>query len=170
LLVPLTAGGGGPDDRPKPPEPISVRIVPTSFHEKGGRVIALYKPADHFHVVLTNVSDQPIRLWRDWCSWGYFCLSFELTDQDGRTFQVRKKPRGWDKNFPDPFTIPGGNHMVLDVALDDTWEGVPLPVNRNGQVWKIKAVYEVPADEETAKHKVWTGKVSSPEKTYTVFR
>ena len=53
------------DNRPAEPTqvpPLAVRIVPTSFQEKTGRAIELYRPSQHFHVVVTNVSDESIRL------------------------------------------------------------------------------------------------------------
>ena len=36
---------------------LTVRIVPTSYREKTGRAIELYRPSQHFYVVVTNVSD-----------------------------------------------------------------------------------------------------------------
>ena len=34
---------------------------------------------EHFHVLVTNTSDKPLRLWTDRFSWGYDNLSFEQT-------------------------------------------------------------------------------------------
>ena len=45
---------------------LAVRIVLTAFRERTGRSIE----SDRWHVVITNVSEKPIRLWREWCSWG----------------------------------------------------------------------------------------------------
>jgi hypothetical protein len=66
------------DNRPDEPAQtatLAVRIVPTSYREKTGRAIELRRPSEHFYVVVTNVSGEPIRLWKEWCSWGYFNLS-----------------------------------------------------------------------------------------------
>lgn len=57
---------------PQAPPLLAVRIVSTKHHEKIGRTIELYQPSQHFDVVVTNVSDRPVRLWREWCRWGYF--------------------------------------------------------------------------------------------------
>lgn len=161
LVVPGDAGDGGSRWGPSGP-PISVRIVPTSHREKTGRAIE-----GRFHVVVTNVSTRPIRLWRDWCSWGYFNLSFVGTERDGKTFTVKRKPRGWDKNDPDWAIILPGDHMVLDVVFKDgTWDYDPAPtVGRLWRVW-LRAVFEVPADDQTKEHGVWTGLVTSPDDVY----
>src|SRR5262245_12383625 len=63
----------------------------------GRRPISLGARAEVFHVVITNVSEQPVRLWREWCSWGYFNLRFEA-EVGGRTLLLAKKPRGWTRN------------------------------------------------------------------------
>jgi len=41
-------------DETKPADSLSVRIVPTSFREQGGRSITLWQPSQHFHVIITN--------------------------------------------------------------------------------------------------------------------
>src|SRR5688572_4135471 len=76
---------------------LAVRVVPTSYREEGGRAIELRRPSEHFYVVVTNVSGKPIRLWKEWCSWGYFNLSFQVTDDAGRSVEVRKQDRDWTR-------------------------------------------------------------------------
>lgn len=161
LMLPGDVGDGGERGGPSGP-PISVRIVPTSHREKTGRAIG-----GRFHVVVTNVSPRPIRLWRDWCSWGYFNLSFVGTERDGKAFTVKRKLRGWDKNYPDWMMIAPGDHMVHDVFFQDgTWEYDPAPTV--GRLWRVRlrAEFEVPADDQTKEHGVWTGRVASPDDVY----
>jgi hypothetical protein len=149
--------------------PITVRIVPDRLNERDERTIWLLPPLQHFRVVLTNVTREPVRLWQEWCSWGYFTLSFEATDQSGKTVNVRKKPRGWDRNYPDWTIIPPGDHMVFDVTFDESiWQNAPLPKVRESRVVKLKAIFEIPDDEDAKKAKVWTGRAVSPEYTYTL--
>jgi hypothetical protein len=77
-------GAGLSGDRsaqPPPSAPLAVRIVPTSNTEKLGPGIELYGPEQHFHVVITNASGGPIRLWREWCRWGYFNLAFVVAEE-----------------------------------------------------------------------------------------
>ena len=174
IVLALALAGVSPSKEPTPcgqAEPLSIRIVPTSHRERTGRAIQLYGPGRHFHVVVTNTSRLPVRLWRDWCSWGYFNLSFAATDQAGRSFVVSKKPRGWDKNYPDWDIVPPGDHMVLEVSFDaSTWENDPMPEAGKSRTIKMKAIYEVLQDEESMKHGVWKGRISSPEETYTLYR
>jgi hypothetical protein len=163
LLAGFSAGPG--PDGPRTAAPLSVRIVPSAFREPGPRRIA----AKHFHAVVTNVSEEPVRLWQEWCSWGYFTLSFEVTDQDGRSAVVKKKPRGWDRNTPDWIAIPPGDHLVFDVSFSEPiWEDAPSPEGVKPRPVRMKAVYAIPADPETKKHGVWVGQVASPEEAYEV--
>ena len=150
---------------------LAVRIVPTSFSGTGTRAITLIDPSQHFTVVLTNVGKNPIRLWREWCSWGYFNLSFEAQDQDGTKVTVTKKQREWDKNYPDWMIIPPGDHMVFEVTFDAvTWRTPPTPEPGKQRVVSLRAVYESADTKEARAHEVWSGKVVSPQNIYTLFR
>jgi hypothetical protein len=150
---------------------LAVRIVPTSNREKGGRAIELYRSSQHFYVVVTNVSGESIRLWKEWCSWGYFNLSFQVTDEAGRSVEVRKQDRAWTKNFPDWEIIPPGGHHVREVTFDPTiWEGSPLPEANRHRAVRMRAIYEIRPEGATKEHRVWTGQVSSPEESYELWR
>lgn len=156
---------------PQAPATLAVRIVPSRYHETGGRAIELYQPSQHFDVVVTNVSDRPVRLWREWCSWGYFSLSFVVTGEDGKSVTVSKKPRGWDKNYPDATILPPGDHMVFEVTFDDAiWQNSPLPERGRSRAVKLKAEYAVGGDKDAEKLGVWTGRQSSPEEPFTIWR
>jgi hypothetical protein len=169
VLAILAVGAGA--DEPKTADILAVRIVPTGYHEKTGRAIEVYGPSQHFHVVVTNVSDRPVKLWRDWCSWGYFSLSFVATGEDGKPVTVGKKLREWMKNFPDATIVPPGDHMVFEVALDDdVWKDPPLPERGQSRTVRLRAVYTIRNDQEAEKFGVWTGRVSSPEETYTLWK
>jgi hypothetical protein len=168
----LTLALPGDETAKGPPAPrLAVRIVPSTFREEIGRAIELYQPSRCCYVVITNTSGSPVRLWREWCSWGYFNLSFVVADERGRTATVTKRPRGWDKNFPDWSIVPPGDHMVFAVSFDASiWQGAPLPERGGSRTIKMRAVYEVSADEEAKKRGVWIGRISSPEGVYTFYR
>jgi hypothetical protein len=154
----------------KPAEQLTVRIVPTGLSEAGGRAITLFGSGQHFHVVLTNTGKTPVRLWKEWCSWGYFNLAFQVRSDDGKVTTTKKKPREWGKNFPDSTIIPPGDHMVIDVSFDTSaWQDAPLPPAGQQRTVSMRAVFEITADADTKKHKVWTGRVSSDENRYTIF-
>ncbi|WP_435016226.1 hypothetical protein TA3x_003790 [Tundrisphaera sp. TA3] len=169
VLLILTAGGRAIE--PQASTPLSVRIVPTSYHEKTGRSIVLRQPSDHFAVVITNVSDRPVKLWREWCSNGYFNLSFVATGEDGEPVVVRKKPRGWDKNYPDATIVPPGDHMVLEVTFDEAiWQGLSLPGKNRSRTLKLKAEYSVEGSQQAEEHGVWVGRASSPEESFAIWK
>src|SRR5262249_55914435 len=113
-----------------PVPPISVAIaVPASSAYDGSRVVRTGQKDAHFHVVLTNVSNQPQRIWREDCSWGYSALSFEFKDESGKAFVAERKPRGWRANMPVYWTLAPHEPLVLDVYLTDAavWNGFPQP-------------------------------------------
>ena len=74
-------------------DPWTLRIVPTWSSPERGAIINCATKESYFYVVLTNTSQSDMSVWREWCSWGYFCLSFEITLPDGKTFHVKKRPR-----------------------------------------------------------------------------
>jgi len=150
-------------------EPLAVRIVPTRHDETSGRGIELRVPPNHFQVVVTNVSNQNLRLWREWCSWGYFNLSFEATDQNGRTVTVSKREQGWDKNFPDPILVLPGEHLVYEVSFDeDKWKNSPTVGLKGVKTIKMQAIFEIKPDKHALEKEVWTGRVTSPTNSYTL--
>jgi hypothetical protein len=150
------------------PGPFKVQIVSRKSTGKGPRNIALYEKGDHFHVVVTNVSDNPAKVWKEWCSWGYYNLSLEARDPEGKVATISKRPRGWDKNYPDPMEIAPGEHMVINVNFEPyTWPKSPLSAKSHKATIRLKAVYEIREDRHSKEMGVWTGRVSSPELEYS---
>ncbi len=122
--------------------------------------------ATHFHVVISNVSDKPQKIWREWCSWGYYGLSFVFTDEGGKKWVAKKQPRDWTKNAPDWWTLAPRESLVLDVYFGDseTWRGFPRPENGSRTI-TMQAVFQFEPDDESRKYGVWTGHIASkPEK------
>lgn len=127
---------------------------------------------DHFHVLVKNVSDAPLRLWTDKYSWGYSNLSFELVAADGTVTQIKKKPRGWDKNYPDWLELKPGDTYVLNVNFGaaDIWENAPTAAaGKKPTLVQLRAVYEIAPDEQSTKSAVWTGKLQSAVDTYAIW-
>ena len=150
-------------------EALKITIVPNNRRDKD--MIRLSKHQTHFHVVITNQSDKVQKLWREWCSWGYFTVRFEVVGKDGKIYTIKKNNNKiWTRNFPDETQIPSGEHHVLDIYLNDPaiWSNTPMiranakfPGKQSGETFKIRAVLEVPVDEETKKFGVWTGIIKS---------
>lgn len=127
---------------------------------------------DHFHVLVKNVSDAPLRLWSDRYSWGYSNLSFELIDGDGKVTKIDKKPGAWDKNFPDWLQLQPGDTYVLNVnfAAKDVWANPPAAdAGKKPTLVKLRAVYRIAPDEQSTKHAVWTGELQSAVDTYAIW-
>jgi len=122
-------------------------------------------PAPHFHVLLQNTTAAPKRIFQEWNSWGYYALSFELTNESGETTLVHKGVHGWTKNGPSYWTIAPNDFAIIDVYFADrsTWgDGFWLkPGNPTGRV-KLRAIYQVSPDENSKNLSVWTGKITSP--------
>jgi hypothetical protein len=126
----------------------------------GDRVAGYMSFSDsRFHVVLTNVSNRPQRIWTDGCSWGYSNLSFEISDRDGKTWRVQKKPKPWDKNVPNVWILEPHDQIVFEVepANPEVWEGFPHP--DRSQSFKMQAIFEVKPDRQSKVLGVWTGRV-----------
>jgi hypothetical protein len=99
-------------------------------------------------------------VWREWCSWGYFNLSFTAITADGKEHTVVKDKRGWDKNYPDFEEFLPGETVVRDVYFGaDEWKSFSHGASH---ALKLQAFYKISEDEDTAKHGVWSGSLESP--------
>ena len=98
-------------------------------------------------------------------------MSFEVTDEHGKTWKVRKGAHAWTRNFPDYWTIDPRESLVLDVSYSsDVWEeGFPHSTEEP-RTFTMRAVFEIEPDEEAKKASVWTGRVVSKVGTYTLYR
>ena len=170
LLVTLSTAVLADDSLPESMEPVKVSIAVPVHH--GHRSV---NEGDHFHVLVTNVSGKPIRLWTDRFSWGYDNLSFELIGDDGKVTRIVKKPKEYDKNFPDWLELEAGGSYVLNVDWFSeqgrgVWENVPAAGGKaKPTLVRLRAVYESMPDDESRKLDVWTGKILSPVQTYAIW-
>jgi hypothetical protein len=161
----MLAMGAGKEEK----DPWTLRIVPTRSSAKHGTMIDCASKDSRFYVVLTNTSESDLSVWREWCSWGYFCLSFDITLPDGKTIHVKKTPIPWKKNYPDPFVVKPGDHFVYSVRFDGQWTG--FSKDWKNQTVKIKAMFKIEKeDDQVDRHKVWTGKIESPEIEATLYK
>jgi hypothetical protein len=124
---------------------------------------------NNFYVLLTNVSNKPVRVWQEWCSWGYYNLQFEIVEKNGTKHLVTKKPTGWTRNFPDYVELTPNESVVWGVGLwPSDWNGLSwLPTNELEPV-KVSAIYtSMPGDKEddritgADRMGVWTGRATS---------
>ena len=143
--------------------------LPQNRH--GERALQYSVRNERFHVILTNSSETPKRIWQEWCSWGYYAMSFELTDESGKTWTVKKKPREWDKNYPDYWTLGPHESLVLAVEFADAeiWEGFPRPSGIS-RTFTMRAVFEIQPDQDSKQHAVWTGRAVSKADKYVFYK
>ena len=129
------------------------------------RISMAQKDPDKFYVVLTNISERTQAVWRSGNSWAYKNISFELRISDGRSFVISQAPQAFTRNFPSTSLVEPGEHQVYTIRLDKWWETHPPLPKSDEMPITLKAIYEVHPTPESAKFKVWTGRVES--KTYS---
>ena len=144
----------------------------------GDRNIIYSSTSDHFSVVITNTSNQPQKVWKEWCSWGYFSLWFEVEEEGGRKYEVHKKGRAWFRNYPDTWTIAPCENLVIDVYFgSNDWDNFPLPRDGKPKKVKLTAIFENGYDKEIDKEllklsnyeDIWLGKISSSPSDFFVY-
>lgn len=140
----------------------SVEIVPSSITTEE-KIIKADGNDPHFYVIITNQTDRPLKVWREWNSWGHDSLTFTVQPKEGATFTLAKPPAAWLWNGPDSTIVPAGKSFVLQATIEPSqskhFEGFPEGY-RGGRA-TIQAHFAIKEDEETKKRGVWTGRVSS---------
>lgn len=130
-----------------------------------------------FSVVIGNDSAKPIRIWSERCRQGYYSLTLQVQDETGRTwsmFRDQKHSSNWKNKPSKSITIPPGRSHSWEVAPCSiwgslVWRGVPEP--NSGELFTLRAVFEIKATPEVKQHDVWTGRmVGEPIKAKVVNR
>lgn len=137
----------------------------------GQRTIQVGRQAPRFHVIIENLSERQVNLWREWYSWGYFNLKFQITDEKGVMWIAKKKEKEWEKNFPDFVSVDSRDKMVIDVTFNpDIWENVLPPDTEKSTTVSMIAIYESEDSEEARKRGIWSGRLVSDKREYTLLR
>ena len=137
----------------------------------GQRTIQVGRQTTRFHVIIENSSERQVNLWREWYSWGYFNLKFQITDEKGVTWIARKKEKEWEKNFPDFVSVDPRDKMVIDVTFSpDIWENVLPPDTEQSTTVSMIAIYESEDSEDARKRGIWSGLLVSDKRKYTLLR
>jgi hypothetical protein len=159
------APAAGQDAAPAAAQALTVTIAQPLY--RGARGLSVSGKESHFHVIVSNVSKQPQKVWRNWCSWGYFNLTFKVTDEAGKETILSKIGRAWTKNFPDSWTLEPGDMLDIEVHAAD-WANFPMPAPGKNRTVRLQAVYEINPDPAAAKESVWTGRVASETREYVL--
>jgi hypothetical protein len=130
----------------------------------------------HFHVVITNHSDQPQNLLQEGSSWGWEAMSFELTDEKGNKYLIHRTPAIWKDNAPVHWILKPGEHYVRDICFaqiyqgQNSWTGFPDRLNQGQNLKvKMKAIFEVTIDKGVYDEPLWHGRIESPPVTCRLF-
>lgn len=142
------------------------------WHEPFG-----YRHHDKFHVLLTNVSSKPVRVWQEWCSWGYYCLQIEIVEEDGTKHLLKRRPINFITNGPDYVELQPGGSVVWNVSLDPSvWEDLSwFPKGRMLSA-KVRAIFTVEESKDEQDNRdlgvnrmgVWTGQAVSEFYDFTL--
>jgi cytohesin len=146
-------------------------IVPTK--DKSGASVIEHHGV--FSVVFSNRSAKPIRLWSEYCQFGYETLSFRVEDGNGqsaRMYKVARCPSDWKNQPPQTVTIPPGRTFSWKVVPSGIWgerEWKGVPELNTGKTTRLTAIFEIKPTEAAQQHGVWTGRVTSaPVETFVV--
>ena len=120
-----------------------------------------------YEAVVTNLTAGPIRVWRDWCSWGYYNLSLEFRSGE-RTWLSTKKARGWDRNHPDEAELAAGESIVFKVVLNEDWQDLPSWDEFIGEMLEMRILYAIAEDMQSQEKGVWVGSLATAWQTYEV--
>jgi len=137
----------------------------------GQRTIQVGRQATRFNVIIENLSEHRVNLWREWCSWGYFNLRFQFTDEKGIMWIAKKKEKDWEKNFPDFVSVDPRDKLVIDVTFNpDIWKNILPPDAGRSRTVSIVAIYESEDSDDAKKRGVWSGHLVSDKREYTLVR
>jgi hypothetical protein len=125
-------------------------------------------PSRHYHVVISNRSNQLVRLWDDHCSQGEFNLAFEVREGDGPKF-IRRRGQEWAKNIPIALELQPGEHFVSECSFDPAkwelpWEDSVIGTRRV----RMRAIYRIEPSEIAGIKGVWTGEAMSRYDDYVI--
>lgn len=126
--------------------------------------------ANHFHVVLYNLSGSAQRVWAPWSEAATSCLSFELTTAAGKRSTITRKGVFRVSHKLSEFTVLQPHEsFVLDVDYQDrgVWEGFPDGTDLSPVT--MRAVYAIPDGPAAARNKLWTGSVLSEPVTVVFY-
>jgi len=147
-------------------------------NESGDRWI-VYKGSDDdfrqsatFPVVLTNVSDKPIRLWESWSSWGHDNLTFELTAKDGTKTSAQSARSTWFLDSASHYEIAPRESSIVYITFANSyhWNGFPIGATGSDETVQMKVRFKISPTKESIRKGVWTGSIESGTRKYRFLR
>src|ERR1043166_1201446 len=154
-----------PDSHAANPLSLSIALLDSPFHDADVNI----STNSHFHVVITNNSKKPQNLLMEDSS--RQALSFELTDEKGNTYLIRRLNLVGTDGVAYCILKPG-EHDVREVCFaeidfgQNSWWGFPEELAGGGSMKvKMNAVLEVTKDKSFFDAPLWHGRIASPPVT-----
>jgi len=125
--------------------------------------VRLFSPAIRHHLHFILFSNQAgLKVYEDWNSWGYFAPSFKAEDDNCRAYDITRRERDWDKNFPSTATLNKGDFLIIDTYLcDETWRSSPKLPTAKTLTLQILGRFVMKADKKRPISGLWTGQAES---------
>ncbi len=159
VVVSLLTNAGVFADSEKTLPDWRIEVVPSRNSVGKGAVIYAKKSLDVFYVVLHNQSGKDLKVWRDWCPWGYNNLSLTAEQEGGRKVSITRVPNDWDQSYPDAALVKAGQCYVYEIRLaGKTWKGIE---KISEKPFKLSVTFKVQETAEAKQKKVWIGEVTS---------
>jgi hypothetical protein len=126
--------------------------------------VLLFSPAIRHHLHFLLFSNQPgLKVYEDWNSWGYFAPSFKAQDGNCRTYDITRRERDWDKNYPSTATLNKGDFLIIDAYLcDETWRASPKLPTAKTLTLQVLGRFVMKADKRQSISGLWTGGAGVP--------
>ncbi len=181
VLAPSQLKSTQPNPKP-PPEPVKVeeysqaRTKPCDRSEASVQLaelrvelrpsedgVLLFSPQIRHHLHFLLFSNQAgLKVYEDWNSWGYFAPSFKAEDENCRTYDITRRDRDWDKNYPSTATLNNGDFLIVDAYLcDETWRVSPKLPTGKALTLQVLGRFAMKADKRRPLRELWTGQAES---------
>lgn len=116
----------------------------------------------HLRVSITNLAKSEVTLWAPSVSWGWYGLTFALSEEHPSVV-IRRKPISFTLNVPLVETIKPGRTTYHEVNLADNFWSLPEEVKHKAGSFKISAKLKFDASDESIANGVLVGAwVSEP--------
>jgi len=136
---------------------LSLEIVPHDY-ETGQLFI---NTNQNFYLLIKNNTGKDVKIWEDWCSYGYFAPSFDVKFKSGESIHITKNDTAWTRNFPDSFILKSSGSYVIAVNLESSFKESQKLLDNLSNVTEIKANYGIKSSDKQKKYNVWYGEIST---------
>lgn len=110
-------------------------------------------------------SQDGVKVFQEWNSWGYFARSFWCTDVDNasKSYTISRREHAWDKNAPSTQALKRGELLTTNVNfMDGTWAVSPRLPPRPQTHLRLTPRYEILEDSSARETGAWVGKITGP--------